>query len=154
MDRILVTYGTYPAPIIPHTEVREMRKLPIAIASVVATLAISIGAPVSAKDFTASVGTEVAAPQKKVSMYQSAMSEVAILRYRTALKLKAEQVKYWPAVASALRVLAREPQVNEAAVRRFAPAASALFARLDEDQKRTAMSLVQQAGLQQYASLF
>ena len=50
--------------------------------------------------------------------------------------------------------LAREPQVNEAAVRRFAPAASALFARLDEDQKRTAMSLVQQAGLQQYASLF
>ncbi|WP_244438136.1 hypothetical protein [Afipia birgiae] len=117
-------------------------------------MAISIGAPVSAQDFTASVGTEVAAPQKKVSMYQSAMSEVAILRYRTALKLKAEQVKYWPAVASALRVLAREPQVNEAAVRRFAPAASALFARLDEDQKRTAMSLVQQAGLQQYASLF
>lgn len=154
MDRILVTYGTYLAPIVPRTEVREMRKLPIAIASVVATLAIAVSAPVSAQDFTASVGTGVAAPQKKISMYQSAMSEVAILRYRAALKLKAEQAKYWPAVASALRALAREPQVNEAAVRRFAPAASALFARLDEDQKRTAMGLVQQAGLQQYASMF
>ena len=154
MDRILVTYGTYLAPIIPRTEVRKMRKLPIAIASVVATLAISVSAPVSAQDFTASVGTEVAAPQKKISMYQSAMSEVAIMRYRAALKLKAEQAKYWPAVASALRALAREPQVNEAAVRRFAPAASALFARLDEDQKRTAMGLVQQAGVQQDASLF
>jgi len=87
-------------------------------------------------------------------MLQTAMSEAAIARYRIALKLKAEQVKYWPAVASALRVLAREPQINEAAVRRFAPAASALFASLDEDQKRTAMSLVQRAGLQQYASLF
>lgn len=102
-----------------------------------------------------SFGTETAAPQpKKMSVFQSAMSEVAIMRYRAALKLKAEQVKYWPAVASALRVLAREPQVNEAAVRRFAPAASALFASLDEDQKRTAMNLVQRAGLQQYASLF
>jgi len=134
-----------------------MRRLPIAIASVVAMLAISATAPARAQDFTtASFGTEAAAPapKKKLSMFQSAMSEVAIMRYRAALKLKAEQVKYWPAVASALRALAREPEVNEAAVRRFAPAASALFARLDEDQKRTAMGLVQQAGLQQYASLF
>ena len=137
-----------------HFEVRDMRKLPIAIASVVATLAIAVSAPASAQDFTASVGTETAAPQKKVSMFQSAMSEVAIMRYRAALKLRAEQAKYWPAVANALRVLAREPQINEAAVRRFAPAASALFASLDEDQKRTAMGLVQKAGLQQYASLF
>lgn len=134
-----------------------MRRLPIAIASVVATLAISATAPARAQDFTASLGTEAAAPaapKKKLSMFQSAMSEVAIVRYRAALKLKAEQLKYWPAVASALRALAREPEVNEAAVRRFAPAASALFSRLDEEQKRTAMGLVQQAGLQQYASLF
>lgn len=143
--------------IIPHIEVRQMRRLPIAIASVVATLAISATAPARAQDFTASLGTEAAAsaaPKKKLSMFQSAMSEVAIVRYRAALKLKAEQLKYWPAVASALRALAREPEVNEAAVRRFAPAASALFSRLDEEQKRTAMGLVQQAGLQQYASLF
>jgi hypothetical protein len=131
-----------------------MRKLPIAIASVFAAMAISTSAPAFAQDFNASMGTEAAVPAKKVSMFQSAMSEVAIMRYRAALKLKAEQAKYWPAVASALRVLAREPQVNEAAVRRFAPAASALFASLDEDQKRTAMGLVQSAGLQQYASMF
>ena len=131
-----------------HTdEVREMRRLPIAIASVVAVLAITASVPASAQE-AVSFGTEAAAPQpKKLSMLQTAMSEAAIARYRIALKLKAEQVKYGPAVASALRVLAREPQI-------FAPAASALFASLDEDQKRTAMSLVQRAGLQQYASLF
>jgi hypothetical protein len=132
-----------------------MRKLQIAIASVVAVLAIAVSAPASAQDAVMFQGAETAAPApKKLSVYQSAMSEVAILRYRTALKLKAEQQKYWPAVASALRALAREPQINEAAVRRFAPAASALFARLDDQQKQTAMSLVQRAGLQQYASLF
>jgi hypothetical protein len=137
-----------------------MRKLPIAIASVVAALTIAASSPVLAQDFTGSLGassampSEAAAPKKKLSMFQSAMSEAAILRYRSALKLKAEQMKYWPAVANALRVLAREPEVNEAAVRRFAPAASALFASLDDDQKRVAMNLVQQAGLQQYAALF
>lgn len=131
-----------------------MRKLPIAIAFVVAALAVSVSVPASAQDAMA-MSPQMDAPQpKKLSTFQSAMSEVAIMRYRAALKLKAEQMKYWPAVASALRALAREPQVNEAAVRRFAPAASALFARLDESQKQTAMSLVQRAGLQQYASMF
>lgn len=131
-----------------------MRKFPIAIALVVALFAVAANAPVSAQDAMTYPGAEAAAPQKKVSMYQAAMSEVAILRYRAALKLRAEQQRYWPAVASALRTLAREPQVNEAAVRRFAPAASALFASLDDDQKRTAMGLVQRAGLTQYASMF
>ena len=130
-----------------------MRKFVIAIAAVAALSSFS--APASAQDAVMYQGAETAAPApKKLSMYQSAMSEVAILRYRTALKLRAEQQKYWPAVASALRALAREPQVNEAAVRRFAPAASALFARLDDQQKQTAMNLVQRAGLQQYASMF
>jgi hypothetical protein len=130
-----------------------MRKFVIAIAAVAALSSFS--APASAQDAIMYQGAESVAPApKKLSMYQSAMSEVSILRYRTALKLRAEQVKYWPAVASALRALAREPQINEAAVRRFAPAASALFARLDDQQKQTAMSLVQRAGLQQYASLF
>lgn len=133
-----------------------MRKLQIAMAFVVALFAVAAHAPAVAQDAGAmmSPGAEMTAPQKKVSMFQAAMSEVAILRYRAALKLRAEQQRYWPAVASALRVLAREPQVNEAAVRRFAPAASALFASLDEDQKRTAMGLVQKAGLTQYASMF
>ena len=34
------------------------------------------------------------------------------MRYRAALKLKAEQARYWPAVANALRALAREPQMR------------------------------------------
>lgn len=130
-----------------------MRKFVIAIAAVAALSSFS--APASAQEAVMYQSAETAAPApKKLSMYQSAMSEVAILRYRTALKLRAEQQKYWPAVASALRALAREPQVNEAAVRRFAPAASALFARLDDQQKQTAMNLVQRAGLTQYASMF
>ncbi|MES2752616.1 MAG: hypothetical protein V4661_14705 [Pseudomonadota bacterium] len=131
-----------------------MRKLPIAIAVVVATLAVAASAPASAQENASFSGGEIAAPVKKISTFQMAMSEVAILRYRASLKLRAEQQKYWPAVANALRVLAREPQVNEAAVRRFAPAASALFASLDENQKQTAMGLVQRAGLTQYASMF
>ncbi len=152
--RIFVTYRTYAVTFTHTHKVREMRKLQIAIASVVAVLAIAVSAPVSAQDMM-SPGAEVSAQQpKKLSMYQAAMSEVAIMRYRAALKLKTEQMKYWPAVASALRALAREPQINEAAVRRFVPAASALFARLDDQQKQTAMGLVQSAGLQQYASLF
>jgi hypothetical protein len=121
-----------------------MRKLPIAFAMIVA-----LSAPAFAQD----VGVEAAKPAR-VSALKVAMSEVAILRYRAALKLTAAQEKYWPAVASALRALAREPQVTEAAVRRFAPAASALIANLDDHQKQVAMGLVQKAGLTQYASLF
>ncbi len=87
-------------------------------------------------------------------MLRSAISEVAILRYRAALKLKADQEKYWPAVANALRALSREPQVTEAAVRRFAPAVQPLLASLDDRQRQVAMSLAQKAGLMQYAALF
>lgn len=122
-----------------------MRKLSIAFAMVVA-----LSAPAFAQD----IGGVEAAKPARVSALKVAMSEVAILRYRAALKLTAAQEKYWPAVASALRALAREPQINEAAVRRFAPAASALFANLDDHQKQVAMGLVQRAGLTQYASLF
>jgi hypothetical protein len=127
------------------TKVREMRKLPIAIA-----LAVALCTPVAAQE----MGAEATAKPARVSVFKAAMNEVAIMRYHAALRLKADQEKYWPAVASALRALAREPQLSEAAVRRFAPAASALFARLDDDQKETAMRLVQKAGLAQYASLF
>lgn len=129
----------------PNIEVRTMRKLSIAFACLVA-----LSAPAFAQD----AGVEAAAKPARVSALKVAISEVAILRYRAALKLSAAQEKYWPAVASALRALAREPQINEAAVRRFAPAASALFANLDDHQKQVAMGLVQKAGLTQYAALF
>lgn len=131
-----------------------MRRLPIAIALVVA-----ISAPVAAQEVTASAApyeasAPVASAPAKVSAIKIAMSEVAILRYRAALKLKAEQEKHWPAVAAALRVLAREPNVDEAAVRRFAPAVQPLLVTLDDSQKQVAKGLVQKAGLTQYASMF
>ncbi len=136
-----------------------MRRLPIAIAFAVATLAVAnlfgpACAPAAAQDAVAFSDGEAPAKPARFSAIRAAMSEVAILRYHAALKLKAHQEQYWPAVARALRVLAREPQINEAAVRRFAPAASALFASLDDGQKQTAMNLVQRAGLTQYAALF
>ncbi|HEY0218309.1 MAG TPA: hypothetical protein VGC26_00875 [Afipia sp.] len=97
---------------------------------------------------------EAPAKPAHISAFRAAMSEVAIVHYRAALKLKAEQEKYWPAVASALRALAREPQITEAAVRRFAPAVSPLMATLDDNQRQVAMSIAQKAGLTQYASMF
>jgi hypothetical protein len=114
-----------------------------------------MSAPVAAQEVTASAAPyEAPAKPAHVSAFKIAMSEVAILRYRAALKLKAEQEKYWPAVASALRALAREPDVNEAVVRRFAPAVQPLLVTLDENQKQVAMGIVQKAGLTQYASMF
>lgn len=98
--------------------------------------------------------TDPEAKPARMSAFKAAMSEVVILRYRAALKLKAEQEKYWPAVASALRALAREPSVNEAAVRRFVPAVQPLLATMDDNQKQVAMGFAQKAGLTQYASLF
>ena len=150
----MVTYGPYLADVHFQQKVRIMRKLPIAIAFVV----MSMSAPVVAQEASSSIAQETAveAPAKPahVSMFRAAMSEVAILRYRSALKLKAEQEKYWPAVASALRALAREPQVTEASVRRFAPAVAPLLATLDDNQRQVAMTIAQKAGLTQYASAF
>lgn len=125
-----------------------MRKLQLAVALVVA-----MSAPVAAQEVTASVApVETPAKPAHVSAFKIAMSEVAILRYRAALKLKAEQEQYWPAVANALRALAREPNVDEAAMRRFAPAVQPLLVTLDDNQKQIAKGLVQKAGLTQYAS--
>lgn len=118
-----------------------MRQLGLALG-----LLIFISAPVVAQE----------APQASthVSAWRIAISEVAIARYRAELRLTAAQEKYWPAVASALRHLARLPEINEAEVRHVAPSVSPLLASLDDHQKQVAMSLVQRAGLAQYASLF
>jgi hypothetical protein len=124
-----------------------MRKLPIAIALV----ALSMSAPAFAQEAGLA---EPAAKPTRVSVLRSAISEVAILRYRAALKLKADQEKYWPAVANALRALSREPQVTEAAVRRVAPQVQPLLNSLDDQQRQVAMGIAQRAGLMQYAALF
>jgi len=120
-----------------------MRQIRFALA-----LLVLFGTPVAAQEAFDT------APAPKVSAWRIALSEVAIARYRAALKLTAEQEKYWPAVANALRHLARLPEINEAAVRRVAPSVSPLLARLDDRQKQVAMNLVANSGLAQYASLF
>ncbi|MBY0383103.1 MAG: hypothetical protein K2W78_14440 [Xanthobacteraceae bacterium] len=125
-----------------------MRKLPIAI-----TIALmSLSAPAFAQEASV-VTTQSIEPAEKPSALHVAMSEVAILRCRAALKLRAEQQKYWPAVAAALRNLSRGP-VTEDAVRRAAPAVSPLLATLDDNQRQVAMNFAQRAGFAQYASLF
>jgi len=125
-----------------------MRKLPIAI-----TIALmSLSAPAFAQEASVET-TQSTEPAAKPSMLHSAISEVAILRCRAALKLRAEQEKYWPAVASALRALSRGP-VTEDAVRRAAPAVSPLLATLDDRQRQVAMNFAQRAGFAQYAALF
>ncbi len=145
-ERILVTYGLYaPRKSSNHYKVREMRKLPIAIA-----LAVAMCAPVAAQE----MGAEATAKPARVSMFKAAMNEVAIMRYRAALKLKADQEKYWPAVANALRALAREPQLNEAAVRRFALQRLRCSLALTTIRSRPPCISFKKAGLTQYASLF
>lgn len=113
-----------------------------------------MSAPLAAQEMQQASYEAPAAAAPKVSAWRIAMSEVAIARYRMALKLTAAQEKYWPAVASALRHLARQPQIDEATVRHVAPSMSPLLASLDDHQKQVAMTLVQKAGLAQYASLF
>ena len=118
-----------------------MRTFPIAIVEALMSMSASGAAQ------------EASGQPVKVSTLHIAMSEVAIMRCRAALKLKAEQVKYWPAVAAALRALSRGP-VTEEAVRRAAPSVTPLLATLDDRQREVAMNFAQRAGLTQYASLF
>lgn len=106
------------------------------------------------KDFSKPYAVSSAETTSKPSFARRVVSEIEILRYRTALRLTAAQQKYWPAAASALRALARQEHVDEAAVRRYAPGLRPLIASLDDQQKQVAMGLAQQAGLAQYASLF
>lgn len=123
-----------------------MRKLQVAIVSIV----LAISAPA----FAQTASAEPAAKPSRLSSLRLAISEAVIQRCRSALRLNAEQERYWPAVAHALRALAREPNVTEEAVRRIAPAVSPLLATLDDQQRQTAMNFAHKVGLTQYASLF
>jgi hypothetical protein len=129
----------------------------IAAALVVTGLSLLVQ-PATAQDFananTFANSSATSGTEAKPSFARRVVSEVVIMRYRAALKLTAAQAKYWPAAAAALRGLARQAQVDEAAVRRYAPSIKPLIASLDDQQKQVAMGLAQQAGLAQYASLF
>ena len=132
-----------------------------AIAATLAALCLALSIePTRAQQFDPATGDGFSnaslsyAHEAKPSAFRRVASEVALLRYRAALKLTAAQEKYWPAAASALRALARQTQLDEAIVRRYAPAMRPLIASLDDHQKQVAMGLAAQAGLAQYASLF
>ncbi len=94
------------------------------------------------------------------------LAQIDIAYVKTMLRLTAEQERYWPPVESALRTLAQrhteaEPSgfvhrisrrvvsivLDSAAVERLAVSARPLIAVLDDEQKRTALTLAQQMGL-------
>jgi len=139
-----------------------MTRLSIVLAVAGLASAVVVATPTFAQEFsnppvtTGSVGSSDfnAGPEQKVSTYRKIASEVALLRYRTALKLTAAQERYWPAAAAALRALSRQSEINETVVKRYAPAVRPLIASLNDEQRQVAMGLAAQAGLAQYAALF
>jgi hypothetical protein len=79
------------------------------------------------------------------------LSNAQIGRYKVALRLTAEQERYWPAVAAALRNMrvgnrAMAVAANALGLRQLVTAARPLFERLDDGQKQVAMRLVEQLG--------
>lgn len=90
---------------------------------------------------------------------------INVARIKSALKLKPDQMRYWPPVESALRRVAREQQASAgglirrisnrvvsvvltgAAINRLAVAARPLIARLDDGQKLAAVQMAQEMGL-------
>jgi hypothetical protein len=138
-----------------------MNRLSIALAA--ATVAVVFSANSSfaqefapttpAAETTGSVG-DFNGGEQKVSTLRKVAGEVALLRYRAALKLTAAQEKYWPAAAAALRALSRQSEINETVVKRYAPSVRPLIASLNDEQRQVAMGIAAQAGLAQYAALF
>jgi len=130
------------------------------VAAAAGLAVVAFTAPSFAQQFYSPPSTTVGSadfnqgPEQKVSTYRKIASEVALLRYRAALKLTAAQERYWPAAASALRALSRQNELNETVVRRYAPAVKPLIASLNDEQRQVAMGLAAQAGLAQYAALF
>src|SRR5258708_37688342 len=103
-----------------------MTRLSIALAAASLTV-VAFTNPTFAQEFshptaapTASFGSSDfnSGPEQKVSTYRKIASEVALLRYRTALRLTAPQERYWPAAAAALPSLSRQTELHETVVRR------------------------------------
>ncbi len=107
-------------------------------------------------------GTVVAAQSAAQDQPTAAIN---IARIKRTLKLKPEQLRYWPPVESALRRVAHEQGASSgglirrishrvvsvvltgAAIKRLAVAARPLIAQLDDDQKMAAAQLADEMGL-------
>ena len=120
-------------------------------------------------------GSHEQARQERAAIHSGpVIREGHIARLRTVLNLTAEQQKYWGPVETALRSLARQQSREEASagvvqrmsdkassmagtavqLRRLASAAAPLIRVLDDGQKRSAMSFVQNAGFGHLAAAF
>jgi hypothetical protein len=106
------------------------------------------------------------AAETGISQTQTSTASINIGRIRSALKLTADQERYWRPVETALRALARRQEhseqggfvhrvsqrvvsivLNSAAIERLAAAARPLIARLNDEQKQAAGRLAQEMGL-------
>ena len=87
------------------------------------------------------------------------VTEGHIAQFRSALRLTAEQERYWAPIAATLRNIARQQNAESAtltgaSLRRVVAAAMPLFRRLDADQKRQAMALARSLGVSSLAAAF
>jgi hypothetical protein len=85
------------------------------------------------------------------------LSDAQITRYKAALRLNAEQERYWPAVAAALRSMRVGNRMaalaaNSLGLRQLMSAARPLYDRLDDGQRQVAMRLVQSLGFGSFAA--
>jgi len=115
-----------------------------------------VGAVALATAGTLSAPTAVHAEESKSVERQYAragglMSEAHIRRFKSALRLTAEQERHWPAVASVLRTMrlgnrAAVMVTNAMSLQRLVSVARPLFHSLDDGQKQVALRLVQSLG--------
>jgi hypothetical protein len=98
---------------------------------------------------------------------QGMAASINVARIKSALHLRPDQERYWPAVEAALNAVAKHQQaeaeqggfvrrishrvvsivLDNAAVARLASAARPLIARLDDEQLQTASGLANEMGL-------
>lgn len=115
-----------------------------------------VGAGALATAGTFSVPIAVHAEESRSFEQQTArvaglMSERQIRRFKAALRLNADQERYWPAVASVLRTMrlgnrAAAMVTNATSLPRLVSVARPLFHSLDDGQKQVALRLVQSLG--------
>jgi len=120
--------------------------------------------------FVSAQDINYAAEETGTSQRRVVVTDGQIARLRAALKLTSDQQRYWPAVESALRGLARRQQndrgsdgmvrraaaaaVDANVVRRVVSAAGPLISVLDEQQKQAGMRVVQALGFGHLAAAF
>ena len=117
--------------------------------ALVGAVALATAATLSAP--TAGHAGEAKSVEQQSARAAGLMSEAQIRRFKTALRLTAEQERHWPAVASVLRTMrlgnrAMAMMVNSMSLQELISAATPLFHSLDDGQKQVALRLVQSLG--------